>query len=253
MVEGIKVGIVDRDPEANLSAEQLDLLQGAILRHTLRKEEKGAGIRFLSCTHKPGWLMIRCADEATVSWLENCLLQIKPWDGANLRIVQGTELPKPYVCVAYIPDPPLGDRPSQDEVLTGLSVMNPDLEAESWAVLHHQVSGPGRTWTFSVDESSMSRLKALNMMPYYGFGRVTFRAKEKGMGADKESDTQTKKEEGGANPSTSVGTSKGELAEGERSNSAPSTSKAPQASLPTGALPKAGKTARKGPAVGRKK
>ncbi|XP_044766737.1 uncharacterized protein LOC123322783 [Coccinella septempunctata] len=94
-VEGINVGIVDQNPSTKLTAKQLDQLQGAILRHTLRKKEKGAGIRFLSCTHKPGWLMIRCTDEASVSWLGNCLLQIKPWDGANLHIVRGTELPKP--------------------------------------------------------------------------------------------------------------------------------------------------------------
>ncbi|XP_044747298.1 uncharacterized protein LOC123308619 [Coccinella septempunctata] len=185
-VGGIEVGVIASNPQTMMTTNQLDMLKTAILRQTFCcKQEVGTQIRFLGCTYKPGWLLIKCADEVTVSWLTKCVSHLNPWVGASLRAVQGEELPKPQICIAYIPDPPSRERPSPSEVLAGLRFMNANLSTSNWVVLEQQVSGPGRIWTFYIDDSSMHGLKSLDMMPYYGFGRVTFRVIEKGTNPSK--------------------------------------------------------------------
>jgi hypothetical protein len=112
--------------------------------------------------------------------LEQTIKTLQPWEGANLKFVQGNDLPKPHICVAYIPDDEPGKRLEAEEVLHRLMVMNHGLNTQEWVVLHRDDSGPGQTWTFSVDELSMTLLRKLEFRPYFGFGQVILRPRVRG-------------------------------------------------------------------------
>lgn len=179
-VEGVRVGLIHSDyPTTALTNTQMGLLQQAVMQAVEEIPDEGPQVRFLGCTQRPGWLLITCADGTSVSWLESVVTRLQPWDGARLKFVQGQDLPKPHVCVAYIPDD-AGKRLTSEVVLNRLRKMNHGLNTREWTVLHRVEAGPGQTWTFSVDEASMDTLKGLEFRPFCGFGQVQFRPKVRG-------------------------------------------------------------------------
>jgi len=177
----IRVGIIHSEhPNVGLSNEQLEQLQLSVLDAVHEITAGGPQVRFQGCSHRPGWLQINCADATSSQWLEQATKTLQPWEGATLKFVQGKDLPKPHICVAYLPDDAAGTRLQPEKVLSRLKIMNHGLNTQEWVILHRVESGPGQTWTFSVDEMSMSTLQKLEFRPFFGFGRVTFRPKSRG-------------------------------------------------------------------------
>lgn len=178
--EGIRVGIIHpAHPTEQLTNEQLKLVQQAVLSAIEKLPEEGPQVRFQSCTIRPGLLLLSCADKETASWMEKTVGSLCPWSNACLRLVQGADIPKPHVCVAYIPDDVESTRLTGEQVLTRLRKMNRGLLTMEWTILHREVAGPGQMWTFSVDDVSMKSLKEMDYHPYFGFGRVHFRPKSR--------------------------------------------------------------------------
>ncbi|KAG5866236.1 hypothetical protein JTB14_027638 [Gonioctena quinquepunctata] len=179
VVEGIRVGIIHSEyPTQLIDNEHLELLQKAIMEAVEKIPEKvDRQIRFLGCTHQPGWLVLTCADQESRNWLKATVETLEPWEGAALRIVEGAEMPKPHVCVAYIPDLVGGKRTSPESVLNRLRRANRNLLTQEWKILSCDESGSGHTWTFSMDEGSVRALEQLDFKPYFNFGRVQFRLK----------------------------------------------------------------------------
>ena len=133
-------------------------------------------MRFQGCSHRPGWLQINCVDSTNSQWLEKTIKTLQPWEGAKLNFIQGNDLPKPHICV----DDEVGKRLEAKEMLHRLMVMNHGLNTQDWVVLHWDDSGPGQTWTISVDELSMPILRKLEFRPYFGFGQIILRPKTRG-------------------------------------------------------------------------
>ncbi|KAG5872830.1 hypothetical protein JTB14_024984 [Gonioctena quinquepunctata] len=73
-------------------------------------------------------------------------------DSGNTRTL---EMPKPHVCVAFIPGDVSGKITSPESVLNRLSSPN-------WGLLTQEESGPGHTWTFSMEEAYVKALENLN-------------------------------------------------------------------------------------------
>ncbi|KAG5894695.1 hypothetical protein JTB14_034743 [Gonioctena quinquepunctata] len=115
----------------------------------------------------PAWKRSRESQKLTVETLEL-------WEGAAL---DEAKMPKPYVCVAFIPDDVRGKRTSSESVLNRLRRANRGLLMQEWKILHCEESGPGHTWTFSIEEASVKALEKLDFKPYFNFGRVQFRLK----------------------------------------------------------------------------
>lgn len=42
--------------------------------------------------------------------LERAIEHLQPWEGTRLKFVKGQDLPKPHICMAYIPDDEAGNR-----------------------------------------------------------------------------------------------------------------------------------------------
>ncbi|KAG5872579.1 hypothetical protein JTB14_035559 [Gonioctena quinquepunctata] len=87
-------------------------------------------------------------------------------------------MPKPHVCVAFIPDDVSGKRTSPESVLNRLRGGNRGLLTQEWKILRLEESGPAHTWTFSMEEASVKALEKLDFMPYFSFGRMQFRPKD---------------------------------------------------------------------------
>lgn len=50
----------------------------------------GPQIKFLGREHRPGLLLITCADEPSSRWLIEATNALEPWEGAGLRAVSGS-------------------------------------------------------------------------------------------------------------------------------------------------------------------
>lgn len=213
--EGVKVGLTHTaHPTSTLNGEQLVQLQRAVISAVRALPDDGPQVRFFACKHRPGWLQLTCADETSVEWLKSAATNLQPWEGASLKLVQGEELPRTQVCVAYIPDDEPGNRLSSEVVTQTLRKMNHGLLTQEWVVLHHVESGPGQTWTFSIDEVSMAELERLNFRPFFGFGRVQFRHKNKIIGSGQETKAPEPAKEGGVAPAPKL-TGKGGKSQGK--------------------------------------
>lgn len=176
-VSGIKVGILHLEhPTASITTKQMESLQYAIMAAVEDIPEGGPQVQFQSCTFRPGWLQVTCVNQESVSWLTGVVNTLQPWDGASLKCVSGDQLPKPHICVAYIPDEG-SRRLTSEQVLTRLRKMNHGLFTLEWTVLHKEITGPGQTWTFAIDDRSMATLERIGFKPYLGFGQVVFRPK----------------------------------------------------------------------------
>lgn len=181
-VSGVKVGLIHHDyPAQQFSAEEVVLLRREVISAVDRLYKSGVRkqIRFESCAPRPGWLLVTCADAGSTDWLLSAASSFRPWDGAQIKAVVGKDIPRPLVCVAYIPDDEKDTPLSRDTVLGRLEMMNDGLPTAEWTVLNSTRSGPGQTWTFAIDEVSVKALEDLGWRPYFGFGRVQFRLKDK--------------------------------------------------------------------------
>ncbi|KAG5895508.1 hypothetical protein JTB14_009219 [Gonioctena quinquepunctata] len=98
--------------------------------------------------------------QESASWLEGAINALQPWKGALLKCVTGDELPRAHICVAYIPDE--GSRQlSPEQVRTRLRKINHGLTTLERTILQKEISGPGQTWTFTIDDSSIAKLERL--------------------------------------------------------------------------------------------
>lgn len=177
---GERVGLTHPEfPSKCFTHEQLTALQQAVLKAVNEMTEDGPQVRFQSCSHRPGWLQITCADEESQKWLEDASKHLQPWEGATVRFLRAKDLPKPHVCVAYLPDDTPDQRLSPETALLRLRRMNHGLNTREWIVLHREDSGPGQTWTFAIDDTSMVTLRGLEFRPYFGFGQVRFRPRQR--------------------------------------------------------------------------
>lgn len=179
---GIKVGIIHYNyPKDQFNSEELDLIQCSIMDAVdqLRRTQSSQ-VRFENSSFRPGWLLVTCADEQSAEWLESAVNTslIKPWDGAKLKVVVGHDIPQSHICIAFIPDD-RNKKLTADVILARLKAMNHSLPTDEWGVLHREDSGPGQVWTFTVDEASLEALRKLEFRPYFGFGRVHFRVKNR--------------------------------------------------------------------------
>nr|XP_022910615.1 uncharacterized protein LOC111421669 [Onthophagus taurus] len=183
-VSGIRVGLIHPDyPAQQFNVEQVGLLRREVISavDNIQKGGVRTQVRFEGCATRPGWLLVTCADACSKDWLVNTANSLHPWEGAQIKAVEGKDIPRPHVCVAYIPDDEANVPLTKETVLTRLEVMNNSLQTSEWTVLNTTRSGPGQTWTFAVDEVSCNALEELCWRPYFGYGRIQFRLKGKGV------------------------------------------------------------------------
>lgn len=80
-------------PEDGLLNDQMRAIQEVILQKNANLEEVSVKPKFLSSTHKAGYMVLNCVDKATAKWLLDNAGIFLPWESAKLkaRRKQGTE------------------------------------------------------------------------------------------------------------------------------------------------------------------
>ncbi|KAG5878325.1 hypothetical protein JTB14_030975 [Gonioctena quinquepunctata] len=85
-------------------AGHLESLQYVILAAVEDISDGGTQVRFQGCTLRPGRLLVTCDGQESASWLEGVINTLQPWEWAFLKCVTGDQLPRPHICIAFIPD-----------------------------------------------------------------------------------------------------------------------------------------------------
>lgn len=153
------------------------MLQETIMAEYEQIAEQGPQVRFVKCTHRPGYLTINCADEASAKWLREIVPTIKPWDNASLKVMEGDAIPKPWVCTAYVPDEGK-ERLEAKRILTRLRIGNRGLKTHLWTIWGKTPETKGVLWNFAIDRESRDELEKLDMNPFFGYGRLRLRVRE---------------------------------------------------------------------------
>lgn len=176
----VKIAVADAAyPEAVLDQNKLKAVENSIVGALDAIPEQGPQVRFVKCVHRPGFLVISCADNATAQWLRETVPILKPWEEATLVALEGEHIPKPWSGVVYVPDEG-GQRLSSEKILKRLKVSNRTLNTDLWTVLGATPAEKGAVWTFAMDKESKEEIQKLNLFLYFGMGRLHVRIKEGG-------------------------------------------------------------------------
>lgn len=174
----VKIAVACSDyPATQMDQEKLTATQKAIMEAYESIPEEGPQVRFVKCTHRPGYLVIACADNESAQWLRNVVPAITPWEGASLIALEGDDIPKPLACTAFVPDE-YGQKIPAERILARLRISNRKLKTGLWTVWGSTPMEKGTLWTFSIDKESQEELKRWDMCPYFGMGRLKFRVKD---------------------------------------------------------------------------
>lgn len=176
MLDSLQVGIVPRHyPECSLTEEQGKKIQSAVLK-ALERVPLGQQIKFMGSSRQPGWVKITCADKISRDWLKHTVGMLTPYEGADLKIIEGLDVPKYVVCTGFFPD---DENIHEDKILCRLSSQNKGLYTQNWRVLNKVTKKKGQHLVMSIDNISARSLKTINYKPFYGFGKVTLQLKPK--------------------------------------------------------------------------
>lgn len=93
---------------------------------------QGYGPKFLDFSHKPGWVLVNCKNQASLNWLVGTAGDIRPWPEATFSIIKESELRKTVTATTVIPK---GECESVVQALTLLGAQNKDLNTEVWKTL----------------------------------------------------------------------------------------------------------------------
>ena len=177
-------------PEAEITAEQLTLLRGAVSKE-IDGIQEGPVPRFHSTSLRSGAAVVRCADEVSLGWLVERIGGIIPWEGARLRVMGLDALQKQHRAVVWVPGPPEGAA----TVLRRLEKQNPGLVTGSWKVFAEGVGATreGGNLVLGIPESSVLKLRTLDFKPFFGLDRIAFRVSgaQGGVSGDKEEPPKT--------------------------------------------------------------
>ncbi|KAL1447930.1 hypothetical protein WDU94_000622 [Cyamophila willieti] len=173
-LRSIKVGVLlENYPEENLSNDQMATIQKEILEKIAEKE--GAPYpQFSGTAYRPGWLSITCDNSATSDWLKSIIGGLKPWEGANLKVVDEGDLPKSKILSGYFPN---SDEEPTEKILRMIKAQNQSLTSSEWKVLRRNNEGTAAHLIMSVDLASVELLKKESYKVSYKFGKVALHNK----------------------------------------------------------------------------
>ncbi|KAG5863387.1 hypothetical protein JTB14_015712 [Gonioctena quinquepunctata] len=97
-----------------------------------------------------------CADNTTMQWLKSTIEDIKPWEGAELRVVEEAEMPHNEILVVYLSG---SQRYSSEKILGLIEAQNESPNATNRRVPRRASEGPLELLTFSIDHQSAGRLR----------------------------------------------------------------------------------------------
>lgn len=158
-----------------MSQEKIKMLEDKILE-LVDAETDGNKPSFVGYSGRTGRLTLSCANTQTLEWLENHLPDLHIWEGANIKIVNLSKLPKPVIGIAYVADPDLDD----EDILSMLKFQNKRIDFSDWWITSKKPDHPaGQTVTFSIDKFSVDKLAERNYFVYLGSKKIKIRLRLK--------------------------------------------------------------------------
>jgi hypothetical protein len=197
-------------PATSLSEEQLELLQTSILNEITKIAAEDFHPQFLDCFKRRGNLIIICNNQDSVDWLKTTVPTLVPWEGAECKALEPTEVPNLMDILITIP----GDVDSAT-LLHRIEKQNEDIQTANWNLTSKKQddSKKNTTYTFAVEESVVEQIKKLNYKLFINFSRIHVRYL--GSLRSKEDKTKTEtaevKTEDAENPSAEPGASTDDL------------------------------------------
>ncbi|XP_055386149.1 uncharacterized protein LOC129615105 [Condylostylus longicornis] len=183
-------------PDHKLSEFQMGKIKVAIMDEM--DKLKDLHPQFTAASERDGWISVTCNNKSTKDWVTSVCSKIKPWEGCNIKVLDWWDIPKPHVCIAYVPKDETTRNLSKEKFLSRIAKQNPELQISSWRILRidKEMSG-GTSITFSTDDSGLNGLRKVGFRIFFNFFQITVRVKGK-----KFTDV-----EGRAGPSTQKSTS----------------------------------------------
>lgn len=189
-VTGIKVAIAAENfPEVELTLEQLNKVDDAIMDAVERIPLDGTRVSFSYCSFKPGYMILTCVNEESKKWILSVIPTLTPWEGARLRCMDGDDLPKPFIHLVWIPGQV---EITPKSILDRMMRQNDGMCTQNWVVVNDLKNDRGHTLTVSVDAKSEKYLRDRDYSVYLRFGKVTFRPKNKSATKAPEANTETR-------------------------------------------------------------
>ncbi|KAL9702786.1 hypothetical protein quinque_006304 [Culex quinquefasciatus] len=170
-------------PETRLSMEQLVVVKEALITMIGNLVNPVVRPNFRSCEFKQGYLILACGDACTASWLKETITSLIPWEGASLKAIEVTDLPKLHSFTAYVFDS------CNDSTLRILQLMenqNIGLSTKSWRVIKRKVIAKTVELLLEVDEKSAETIAANNSHLNFKFSKVRLRKVTGGASTAKE-------------------------------------------------------------------
>lgn len=183
-------------PKVQMSTEQLDALQEALLLKIEMQRNEDVKPKFAKCSYKQGYLALDCKDQITANWLKDVTGSLSPWDNAELIALDVKDIPRPDTFHAFFPL----SADFSDERLKGLiESQNDGLSTNGWKILNRTNANKHAEWLLNVDEDSLAILSKRNFVLNFRFGETQLR-KVKNLG-QRNSDTETNSRQKTINPS----------------------------------------------------
>lgn len=113
---------------------------------------------------------MRCVDGNSREWLQHTAPTLKPWAGANLKVILFTDLPKPKKVNAWFPS----CNHSTADILRMLSALNPGVETTTWAVLRRNLKKNGVALYLGMDDTSLNVLRDRGLKLFFGAVMASF-------------------------------------------------------------------------------
>ncbi|XP_062712521.1 uncharacterized protein LOC134289869 [Aedes albopictus] len=169
----VKMGILVKDyPNHQMTTEQLDALQEAILLKIENQRHEKVKPKFTKCSYRHGYLVLDCKDSVTANWLKDVTGMLSPWENAELIALDEKDIPRPEVFHAFFPL----SADYSDERLRGLiESQNDGLSTKGWRILTRSNANKHAEWMLNVDEGSLEILSQRNFILNFRFGETQLR------------------------------------------------------------------------------
>ncbi|VEN52071.1 unnamed protein product [Callosobruchus maculatus] len=173
----IKVGVMPQDfPDAVLTTEQVEQVKEAILDKIVDMDESVVKPKFLRAINRNDYLSLTCVNEDTLTWLENEIASIKPWEDCSLKVMKGDSFPVSEIVYASLPK---STEYTTEKILKLIEGQNEGLKATSWRVISKSTGGSMVELVLKVNPTSLQKLKDLDYKVNYKFGTVRIGPKDK--------------------------------------------------------------------------
>ncbi|XP_017489017.1 PREDICTED: uncharacterized protein LOC108377264 [Rhagoletis zephyria] len=136
-------------------------------------EEMGKGWRSIlqsdGIHFRPGLILVDCLDAESAEWLRLTVPQLPDWEGAELTMCDGDNIPRVHVITPYLRK--AGGVDTQ-KLLNLFIAQNEGMHTDLWKVYRSNDEKTGNLLTIGIDDRSLEAIKKKNCILRYRFGSV---------------------------------------------------------------------------------